>query len=85
MRQAQSTRALRAPFFVSYRAEMAQLMLRENWRIELNVKKADFIIETSRYRCAQHNGELALMEVKRLDRPLDLCQPGEPLRRHYRR
>ena len=54
---------------IPYREEMAQLMLRENWRIELNVKKADFVIETSRDRCADNNRELALVdEVRRFDR-----------------
>jgi hypothetical protein len=49
--------------------QLAQPLLHKKWRIELDVKKADFVIETERGRCAQSVEELALIdEVKRYDR-----------------
>jgi len=54
---------------IPYREQLAQPLLHKKWRIELDVKKADFVIETERGRCAEGLKELALMdEVKRYDR-----------------
>jgi hypothetical protein len=53
-----------------YRDHMVEPMLRKSWRLELDVKKADFVIESERSRCAADLGELMLIdEVKRYERP----------------
>ena len=54
---------------IPYREQLAQQLLHKKWRIELDVEKADFVIETQRGRCAEGVEELALIdEVKRYDR-----------------
>jgi len=54
---------------IPYHEQLTQQLLHKKWRIELDVKKADFVIETQRGRCAQSVEELALIdEVKRYDR-----------------
>jgi hypothetical protein len=54
---------------IPYHEHLTQQLLHKKWRIELDVKKADFVIETQRGRCAQSVEELALIdEVKRYDR-----------------
>jgi hypothetical protein len=54
---------------IPYHEQLAHQLLHKKWRIEFDVKKADFVIETERSRCAKGVEELALMdEVKRYDR-----------------
>jgi hypothetical protein len=54
---------------IPYHEQLTQQLLHKKWRIELDVKKADFVIETQRGRCAEGVEELALRdEVKRYDR-----------------
>ena len=47
---------------VPFREQMAGPMLRRNWRLALDVKQADFVIETERSRCAKENAELILID-----------------------
>ncbi|HTE77621.1 MAG TPA: hypothetical protein VK653_12915, partial [Xanthobacteraceae bacterium] len=54
---------------IPYHEQLTQQLLHKKWRIALDVKKADFVIETQRGRCAEGVEELALTdEVKRYDR-----------------
>ena len=54
---------------VPYREQMVKPMLHKNWRLELDPKKADFVIESQRSRCAAQVGRLILVdEVKRHER-----------------
>jgi hypothetical protein len=54
---------------IAHREAMVAPMLRRNWRIELDIRKADFVIETERYRCGTQVEHLVLIdEVKRFDR-----------------
>jgi hypothetical protein len=50
-------------------AAMGKLFQR-NWHVEVDVNKADFIIETERWRCAKGSGARLIDEVRRLDTPL---------------
>jgi hypothetical protein len=50
-------------------AAMGKLFQR-NWRVEVDANKADFIIETERWRCAKGSGARLIDEVRRLDTPL---------------
>jgi hypothetical protein len=55
---------------IPYREWMAGIMLNDKWRVEEDPDKADFAIETQRYRCAADRPTLALIdEVKRDGRP----------------
>ena len=48
---------------------MVRSMLNKNWQMELDAKKADFVIETERWRCAADVAELMLIdEVTRYKR-----------------
>ncbi len=47
---------------VPFREQMARPMLRRNWRLALDAKEADFVIETERSRCARDNVELILID-----------------------
>jgi hypothetical protein len=40
-----------------------------NWQVEVDPSKADFIIETERWRCAKDSGAKLIDEVRRLDIP----------------
>jgi hypothetical protein len=53
---------------IPFREYMTGMMLRRSWRIELDPKKADFVIETQRSRCAGPDAIL-IDEVTRADRP----------------
>ena len=54
---------------IPYREHMVEPMLHRNWRIELDPKKADFVIENQRSRCGAQVGELMLIdEVTRYER-----------------
>jgi len=54
---------------ILYRDGMVEPMLRKNWRMEFDPRKADFVIESERSRCAAEVGELMLVdEVKRYER-----------------
>lgn len=54
---------------IAYREAMVPTMLRKPWRLEPDVRKADFVIETQRSRCAAGVGHLVLIdEVRRHDR-----------------
>ena len=55
---------------IPYREQMAGIMLDGKWRLETDPDKADFAIETQRYRCAADRPALALIdEVTRYGRP----------------
>ena len=54
---------------IPYREHMVKPMLHRNWRIELNPRKADFVIESERSRCAADVEQLVLVdEVTRYER-----------------
>jgi hypothetical protein len=54
---------------IPYREHMIGPMLRQNWRIELDANKADFIIKTERSSCTANVGKLVLIdEVRRFNR-----------------
>ena len=51
---------------IPYREHMVRPMLHKNWRLELDPKKADFVIESGRSRCAADVPQLVLVdEVRR--------------------
>jgi hypothetical protein len=55
---------------IPYRDRMSAIMLGPKWRVETDIDKADFVIESERWRCAADKPNLALIdEVKRYDRP----------------
>jgi len=41
---------------------MIKLMLGPKWRIELDPEKADFVIESERWRCAENHPTLFLLD-----------------------
>jgi hypothetical protein len=47
---------------VPFREQMAGPMLRRSWKLALDAKQADFVIETERSRCARGNAELILID-----------------------
>jgi hypothetical protein len=47
---------------IPFREHMAGPMLPRNWRLALDAKQADFVIETERSRCAKGNAELTLID-----------------------
>jgi hypothetical protein len=54
---------------IPYREQMAGIMLDGKWRLETDLDKADFVIETQRYRCAADRPALLLIdEVSRYER-----------------
>jgi len=53
-----------------YRAAAVGMLFRRPWQVEIEASKADFIIETERWKCAQNTGATLIDEVKRLDTPL---------------
>jgi hypothetical protein len=54
---------------IPYRDYMSAIMLDPKWRIEVDPDKADFVIESERWRCAVDRPNLILIdEVKRYDR-----------------
>jgi hypothetical protein len=53
---------------VPFREQMAGPMLRRNWKLALDAKQADFVIETERSRCARGNAELILIDEIMRDR-----------------
>jgi hypothetical protein len=54
---------------IGYRESMVAPMFRRPWRIEVDPKKANFIIATERWRCADDIPSAVLIdEVKRFDR-----------------
>ena len=55
---------------VPFREQLAGPMLRRNWRLALDAKQADFVIETERSRCARENAELMLIDEVVRDRCL---------------
>ena len=55
---------------IPYRDYMSAIMLGPKWRVVNDVDKADFVIESERWRCAADKPSLApIDEVKRYDRP----------------
>jgi hypothetical protein len=55
-------------------------MLTRSWKIETDVDRADFVIETERWRCAADRGLHLIDEVERFDRSLarTYARRGEP-------
>jgi hypothetical protein len=53
---------------IPWRESMIAPMLKRSWTIETEPKKADFIIETERWRCAEGLRATLTDEVRRLDR-----------------
>jgi hypothetical protein len=47
---------------VPFREQLAGPMLRRKWRLALDARQADFVIETERSRCAEENAELMLID-----------------------
>jgi hypothetical protein len=55
---------------IGWREGMVPVLQRKPWRLERDVNKADFVIETERWRCAADAKNLMLVdEVKRFDQP----------------
>jgi hypothetical protein len=55
---------------IGWREGMVPVLHRKPWRLERDVNKADFVIETERWRCAADAKNLMLVdEVKRFDQP----------------
>ncbi|HLH91552.1 MAG TPA: hypothetical protein VKX28_24130 [Xanthobacteraceae bacterium] len=55
---------------IPYRDYMSSIMLDPKWRVETDIDKADFVIESERWRCAADKPNLVpIDEVKRYDRP----------------
>jgi hypothetical protein len=55
---------------IPYRDHMSAIMLSPKWRVELDIDRADFVIESERWRCAADKPNLVpIDEVKRYDRP----------------
>ena len=53
---------------IPWREGLVAPMLRRPWIVESDPDKADFIIETHRWRCAQDKPVVLIDEVKRFDR-----------------
>jgi hypothetical protein len=53
---------------IPWRELSVRPMLQRPWVVETDPEKADFIIETQRWRCAQNRPIILIDEVKRLDR-----------------
>jgi len=54
---------------IPYRETLVGPLLHRKWRLELDIDRADFVIESERSRCAAHHDELMLIdEVTRYDR-----------------
>jgi hypothetical protein len=53
---------------IPWRESMVAPMLKRSWTMETEPKKADFIIETERWRCADGLRAALVDEVKRMDR-----------------
>lgn len=54
---------------IGWREGMVPVLQRKPWRLERDVSKADFVIETERWRCAAGTKDLALIDqVTRFDR-----------------
>jgi hypothetical protein len=55
---------------IAWREWMTPALRRKPWRLELDVTKADFVIETERFRCAADVPNLVLIDqVTRFDQP----------------
>jgi hypothetical protein len=53
-----------------HRAAAAGMLFRRPWQLVVEASKADFIIETERWKCAEGTGATLIDEVRRLDTPL---------------
>jgi hypothetical protein len=54
---------------IAWREWLVGPLLRRPWIIETDPDKADFIIETERWRCAENKRVVLIDEVRRFDRP----------------
>ena len=55
---------------MSYRKSLVAPLFRRPWRLEPDPKRADYIIATERWPCAQDIPDAVLIdEVRRFDRP----------------
>jgi replication-associated recombination protein RarA len=54
------------------------MILRRPWIVETDPKKADFIIETERSRCAQNQPVVLIDEVKRFERTFAWVYARQP-------
>jgi len=52
---------------MTYREGVAGQLFRRNWVVAAEIDKADFIIETERWRCAENSTATLIDEVKRFD------------------
>jgi hypothetical protein len=52
---------------IPHRAAAVGKLFRRNWQVEVDASKADFIIETERWKCAKETTAVLIDEVKRLD------------------
>jgi hypothetical protein len=70
---------------IPYREHMIKLMLGSRWRVELDPEKADFVIESERWPCANNHPILMLVdEVIRYNRPFAWTYVNERSRYHTR-
>lgn len=54
---------------IGFHEELVAPMFRRPWRVEVEPARADFIIESERWRCAKNLPVLAIDEIKRFDQP----------------
>jgi hypothetical protein len=63
-----------------FHEESVAPMFRRPWQLEIEPSKADFIIESERWRCAKHLPVIVMDEFKRFGRPFARVlarQPGD--------
>jgi len=65
---------------IAFREAMVAPMFRRPWRLEVDPEKADFIIETERWRCAQKLPVILIDEANRFDRTFSWVYARQPHR-----
>jgi hypothetical protein len=63
---------------INFREGLVAPMFRRHWRLEVDPQKADFLIETERWRCAEGVPAALIDEVKRFDRPFAWTYAHQP-------
>jgi hypothetical protein len=63
---------------IPWRESFIGTILRRPWTVETDPQKADFIIETQRWRCAENRAVVLIDEVKRFDRTFAWVYARQP-------
>jgi hypothetical protein len=63
---------------IGFHVEAVEPMFRRPWRLEVEPEKADFLIETERWRCAEKLALAPIDEVKRFDRTFAWIYSRQP-------